>query len=92
MPAARPIVDSEGGKYASLTEAASAAWTTPGRIHTAVQATRCGKYYEIDGVLWAYADEVPEMWPQKELQHDPLSCPMRYCGYCPYRDAKLVTG
>ena len=88
MPAPRLVVDSEGGEYESVTEAASAMWVQPSTIHLALQATKRGRYRAIEGLQWAYADEVPEVWPSSVDQREPGSCPANWCGYCSYRDQK----
>ena len=86
MPAKRPVVDSDGGEYSSVGEAAGAAWVAVGTMHAALQATRRGRYYTLDGLQWAYASEVPEVWPSEVDQREVLDCPMKFCGFCPHRD------
>lgn len=68
MPPSRPVVSSDGEAYPSLTEAAKSAWVKPGSLHAAVQATRCGLMRTSGGLQWAYADEVPEVWPEKRIR------------------------
>ncbi len=88
MPASRSVIDSDGGEYASVTEAGFAVWVRPSTMHAAVQATRRGRYYTIEGLQWAYAGEVPEDWPTSVDQYEVGSCPADWCGYCPHRDQK----
>lgn len=88
MPAKRPVEDSDGRKYPSVSDAAAAAWVSAGTMHAALQATRRGRYRAVDKIQWAYADEVPEVWPSEVDQREVLDCPMRFCGFCPYRDQK----
>jgi hypothetical protein len=88
MPALRPVVDSEGGEYESIAEAAFAMWVQPSTMHVALQATKCGRYHAIEGLQWAYADGVPEVWPSGVDQREPRLCPANWRGYCSYRDQK----
>ena len=88
MSVKRPVVDSDCGEYSSVGKAADAAWVAASTMHAALQATRCGRYHTINGLLWAYADEIPEVWPSEVDQREMLDCPVRFCGFCPYRDQK----
>ena len=88
----RPVVDSKGEDYESVVDAANAAWASIGTMCNALQATRRGVYFAVDGVQWAYAEHVPEVWPVKDAeQYQPLECPKRHRGFCPYRDIRCNT-
>ncbi len=87
MSVKRPVIDSDGGEYSSVGEAADAAWVAVGTMHAALQVTRRGRHRTIDGLQWAYADEVPEVWPSGVDQREVLNCPIGFCGFCPYRDS-----
>ena len=88
MSVKRPVVDSDCGEYSSVGEAADAAWVAVSTMHAALQATRYGRYCTINGLQWAYADEIPEVWPSEVDQRKVLDCPARFREFCPYRDLK----
>lgn len=62
----RPIVNSNGGRFPSITEAARQMFLkTTGNLSAALKATALGYYATVAGLQWAYAEEKPEVWPPK---------------------------
>lgn len=62
----KPVVNSNGEEFSSLSEAARNTTARVGSISTAARSTRRGLYRTAGGLQWAYAGEVPEIWPEKE--------------------------
>lgn len=68
MAKTRSVVNSRGEKFPSVLEAANAVWLRSGTIYAAARATRYGMYLLADKCQWAYADEIPETWPELRIQ------------------------
>ncbi len=61
-----PVVNSDGERFSSITEAARRMFLkTTGNLSSALKATSLGYYAKVAGLQWAYAEEVPEVWPEK---------------------------
>jgi len=63
----KPVVNSNGVEFASLAEAAHSAIVHTVSISVAAMGTRRGLYRTAGGLQWAYAGEVPEVWPVKQV-------------------------
>jgi uncharacterized protein (DUF2249 family) len=66
MNKAKPVVRSDGVEFVSVTKAGAANFVSPLHITAACQATQQGRYREVHGFQWAYADQKPEVWPEKK--------------------------
>ena len=71
----KPVVNSNGEKFSSVSEAArnmSAPGAATGSISAAAKGTQRGLYRTAGRLQWAYADQVPEVWPVKEPVKPPI--------------------
>jgi len=60
----RPVVNSAGQKFSSITKAAAAMGTlTAINISTALLGTEHGLYRTAGGLQWAYLNDEPVIWP-----------------------------